>query len=455
MTHRSALRGMLPWLLLLFGLVALMIPQTAAAQESSLRDAPAEAARLRVELETLRTQVTQMQEQIEALRARNNGSADRQRRDLHGATAAALRDAERRVSFLTDPATAGYDNGFFLADAEGNFRLQIGGLLQFRYLASLRDTAPAADPDDSEFGFNVARSRLNFAGHIHSPRLRYFLQTDALTDGGTAFVLDAWVDYDLDEQGVYTARVGRFKAPFLREFLISGAKPLAIDRSYLNSLLGVGRVDGAAGYANYENARVAASVNDGTGSAATDFDEDAVDVAGSARADFKLLGKWSQYDDFWAAPDEAAALFVGLAIHGELGETGDSADVADLASWTVDASYQARGWHLYGSAIGQHRNPEAGAATDQYGFLAQAGYSVTTKFQPYGRYQRFEADDNGSDVDLLTAGVNYFFNGQAARLTFDVVYLDDPIVIPAAAIGILADTEGGQVLLRAQIQLIF
>ena len=62
--------------------------------------------------------------------------------------------------------TAGWDKGFYLASADGNFKLKIGGYLQYRYVFNNQDSSPE---DDNRGGFENTRTRLKFAGHVGDP----------------------------------------------------------------------------------------------------------------------------------------------------------------------------------------------------------------------------------------------------------------------------------------------
>jgi len=63
-----------------------------------------------------------------------------------------LADAETRSSLLQNSATAGHDGKFFLASPDGNFRLNIGGQIQFRYnTVFLDDDTRTAGDDEVDY----------------------------------------------------------------------------------------------------------------------------------------------------------------------------------------------------------------------------------------------------------------------------------------------------------------
>ena len=73
----------------------------------------------------------------------------------------ALADASSRTSLQGSGATAGYDNGFFVSSADGNFSLRVGVLEQVRFVWEF-DT-------DADMGFENRRNQLDFGGHMFDP----------------------------------------------------------------------------------------------------------------------------------------------------------------------------------------------------------------------------------------------------------------------------------------------
>jgi hypothetical protein len=67
---------------------------------------------------------------------------------------------------LQSGMTAGWDGGFSLGSADGNYKLNIGGLMQVRYVHSMRDNSGA---DDSVGGFENQRTYLTSAATSSIP----------------------------------------------------------------------------------------------------------------------------------------------------------------------------------------------------------------------------------------------------------------------------------------------
>ena len=77
----------------------------------------------------------------------------------------ALADASSRASLQGSGATVGYDNGFFMSSADGNFSLRVGALEQVRFVWEF-DT-------QSDMGFENRRNQLHFGGHMFDPSWAY------------------------------------------------------------------------------------------------------------------------------------------------------------------------------------------------------------------------------------------------------------------------------------------
>ncbi len=117
-----------------------------------------------------------MQQQIDALKAQNEHQAgeiqqlrtdrgeqwltEQRAEQIRGVVSDVLADTATRSSLQASGAVAGYDKAFFIASADGNFKLHIRGQLQVRFAFNNVPTAAAAfrkifrSPD---FGYTLAR----------------------------------------------------------------------------------------------------------------------------------------------------------------------------------------------------------------------------------------------------------------------------------------------------------
>lgn len=124
------------------------------------------------------------------------------------------------------PLTAGYDDGFFIRDLDGDFELKIEGLIQYngsfweRGLGG-RDTS-----------FDVRRVRLEFGGHFHD---RYrFLAEPKFTESEVELE-EAWVGIDLCDDALLM--FGRKKEPFSLEEMLPSKHLDYWDFSILNQFI--------------------------------------------------------------------------------------------------------------------------------------------------------------------------------------------------------------------------
>jgi hypothetical protein len=99
-----------------------------------------------------------------------------------------LADSATRTSLQSNGATAGWDNGFFIASPDNRFRLEIGGLVQARWVWSSQREPYTADgivPSATQLtydqtidrtGFDVHNIELWAQGHVISPDIQYMLK---------------------------------------------------------------------------------------------------------------------------------------------------------------------------------------------------------------------------------------------------------------------------------------
>jgi phosphate-selective porin len=163
-------------------------------------------------------------------------------------------------------ASAGKDDkGFFIAG--GDAKLSIGGFAQFRYYANFRDQA--GDSEDLTTGFVNRRTRLVFQGNL-SKELGFKVDADASPSTGDFSTADVYGNYKVDDN--FQVRFGQFKAPLLKEELVSDTEQAAVERSLVNSVFTGARVQGVQLAYSGEQFRGWLMLNDGLNSINTSFD---------------------------------------------------------------------------------------------------------------------------------------------------------------------------------------
>lgn len=467
--------------------------QTPADVESRLNKLEQDNARLRDEVTKLRGD-----KEIDWLNARR-------KEEIKALITEVLTDADQRASLLADGGVAGHNGqNFFLASADGTYLMQIGGLVQARYAWNHRGRAPASDQfDDDENGFELARAKLEIGGYIGTPKIYYVVRIGVDREDNEVLGERVILGYQIsDDLSIFA---GEDKAPFMREELIDPARQLAVDRSLFNEFFTAGYVQGAfLRWEMNESLTFFGSINDGfrSGEADNEFNSshvfapstgvgdipgrgagpvakpfflDRTDIAMTARLEWKVMGEWSQAADFSSASNEGQALFLGGAVHYELGETGSSAFNDNFLAWTFDAQYENAGFNLAGAIAGFHTDLQQANQFDFFGAMIQGGFMlIPDKLEPFARFEWIDLDGHHgagarNDIYIATVGFNYYIRRHHSKVTVDVMY--SPNELPNSAflglqdndgtgqalgsIGLREDADGNQFVLRAQFQLLF
>jgi hypothetical protein len=512
---------------------------------SAVASATADDASVQAELQALKARVEQQDKELAALKASEGDAWLNQRRaeEIKGLIHEVLSDAETRASLQEGGLTAGWRDHFFLASEDGNFLMRLSGQVQTRYMwlaesggeTDDNETSYTSRQDDHYKGFAVPRAKIRFDGHLFDPKFTYALQLnvtafgyesggegslfDGESDAGDSFVEtigvrgqmpgamlleDAWAAYEFADG--WQAKVGQFKAPFLREELVDSKYQLAVERSFVANYFTVDYTQGIQLAYNGELAgtpfRAAVMMHDGSYQANTGFNSDTTDFAVAARGEVLLAGTWEQFSDFAAWSSDGFGLMVGAAIDWEEGETGDTqilhgvddthlANPADLFKWTIDVSLEIPefyGFNAFGAVIGQHLcsnggdllDEITGKDRDQYAFVLQSGiFIIPDQWDVFGRFEWVDlndftyysnlsglggvaiVNDDEDDFDkhcIFTFGTNYYFKKHAAKATFDVMWVlntfedvNDPMT------GVTEDggDDEDQIVLRGQFQFLF
>jgi hypothetical protein len=427
-------------------------------------------------IKDLQGQVAELQATVAEMRAAQDPEqwlTERRADEIRALVHDVLADADLRASLLQDGTTAGWDKGFFLASADGKFRLQVGGQIQVRWVYNVQEKTAASDGDDNREGFEVRRAKLKFKGHLLDPTWKYNIvgAFDHDDSGGQG-------DFDLEDATItkdfengFEVMFGQFKLPFLREELISSSKQLAADRSLVNEKFNQDRTVGVQlGYRG-DQFRVFGAYSNGFKTKNTSAIFEDTEMALTARAEWLATGSWKQFGDFTSPRGSDTAFMMGAAIHYERQEFGTTSPVDgenDRVTWTVDASAEFDGANLFAAVIGN--SLDDGMSFDQLGIVVQGGYYFTDEWEGFIRYEWGDLDDSSSagpagsldptveDLNLVTVGVNRYFNKHNLKWTTDIgIGLDEVRGFETTGAGWRKDSSGedGQVVIRSQFQLLF
>ena len=433
------------------------------------------------------------------------------RDEIRAVVAEMLADAESRSSLLDSSQTAGHDGSFFLQDANNNFRLNVRGFTQFRYIANFRDSRDlpgATDADEAQYNFSVARTELTLDGYVVSPSLFYKMHvsfsdtSNTRSSEGSVKVEEVFAGYKFNEN--WFVKWGQFKPAFLREYNTSDTKQLSVERSVMSAFFQQSFTQGIElGYEG-EDLRFQVSYNDGFNSSNTDFndrrtyilgdettpviptlpypqeDQGQSDYAVTARAELKLNGTWKQFSDLTAFPKDRFGVMLGAGFHYEGGSNDDPTiangltDDYEYLSWTADISLEGPGWNVFAAIVAGYTDVRGLGGTttdvryDDYGVIVQGGWFVPgTDWELFGRWDAIFGDDSrsgSSDFHTLTFGTNWYWSGHAAKMTADLVwFMEDgaaiggsiPRLTGGGNFGYLGDTSDGEIAVRFQFQLMF
>ena len=434
-------------------------------------------------IERLEGDKVAMQDEIAELRAQTGDTwlTEERANQVRLLVEDVLTDADTRSSLLQDGATAGWDGRFFLASADGRFRLNVGGQMQFRWIWNYHD-----QPPKYVYGFENSRTKLVFSGHMFSRDLTFKIQGDfgpqssPTGESGANVLQDAWVRWMLNSD--WSLRFGQFKLPYNREFLVDSMYQQVLERSLVSERGNIGRSPGIElTYGGRDSTVSVALSNGGEFNVApgvgipTDVANVPVlvgsssgvesDYAITARYQRKFAGTWDQFRQLTSPPGEGFALLWGLAGHYQRNDPHSAGAARDHSSWvaaTTDISIQWGGANLFSSFVWNYFDIP-GFNTHTFGWTLQGGMYFTEKLEGYARVEwgRFiiNGDPFQKDLAVVTLGGNYYLDGQDVKLSADVGFGLNPVSTfwssDMAAWRTDLPTVRPQIVVRTQFQLLF
>ncbi|MDE0889223.1 MAG: porin [Phycisphaerales bacterium] len=480
---------------LVAGTTALAIAGSAFGGAESNNDALSQIAELKQELAQLKQENSQ------------DWLTEQRSAEIRGIVQDVLADADTRTSLQSSGAMAGYNNGFFLASPDGNFSLKIGGQVQIRWTLnhakagySAGGGAPVGSPNDmnlnTQWGFENRRTKLNFEGNVFSKDWTYRVRA-AFNQGttmpgnaadGAAAIDFAYIEKSMDNG--MSIRVGQFHAPWMREVLVDSAYQLAAERSVLAGLFGQGYSQGIQVGYQTEGMRFTGGAFDGIGgqnstftsggnynSQNTNWDNTRTNYSFAGRAEFKISGDWSQFNDFSSAKGSEAGMMAGVAAVYQRANWNSTVSSSKMFGVTGDFTWDFGGASLFASGVWVNNEDPTGNKNNPWGVSVQGGYFVTEEAELFARYEfiNYDTPDTGvgsNKYNGMTVGANYFFNANV-KLTCDFTYnlkslsgdnangalngagLRQDSFENGAGFGPANGGNDGQYVVRAQLQLLF
>ncbi len=350
------------------------------------------------------------------------------------------------------------------------FSMRIGGYSQFRYTFNVRE-----DTDSQESitnGFDNRRTKINLGGNVLTADTTYRIVFAFNKRTGIAFLEDAFVNYDFDDTN-WSITAGQFKAPFLREELVSATRQLAVDRSVANEVFNQDFTQGVR--LNYDNSqtRFQLAFTDGFRALNDSFtNRNESDLAFTARLEHAIGDTLRRFRDFtsWRSAEQNAVL-LGVAGHWQTsGHTWSTVPAPERDQYflTADISVEGVGWSAFISGYFRTTDPDGGGSRTDYGLVAHASVFVTEQTELFIRGSAVFPDDanprSGTEdfYSTTVGGTHYFIpDSHAAKLVAEVIYFPEPKSESDAILGfrdnagLLPDTEGDQFVIRAMMQLLF
>ena len=476
------------------------------------------------ELAELRAANAALAEKVESLErsvAGDDWLTEARAAEIRGIVTDVLADAAVRDSLAGDGATAGWDrarNGFFIESSDGNFRLNLRGQFQSRFVYDHRDDSGLGTaPQPNLYGFEMRRVRIHFAGHVVDPSWTFTITpvwgriaAGNLVGTANGGLDNAWVRKDLGDG--FGVKIGQFQPLHTREESISSAQQQAVERTTLNEIFSVRYSQGVQfefGGRDEDAFRAAVFYGDGLragavfvpaasnlpagtdpGTANTTFNANAVRYAFTGRAEWLGDGSWGLMRDFSSFRGKGSGWLLGVAAmaQGLQPLTTGPADASDTASmWGVlaDASFKFDGTSLFLAGFYRRVDLEGEVAVrgggtsdgmDQFGAIVQGGVFVADDIELFARYEWGDSDTDQfrtaltsiryENASMVTVGFNWFISGDhSLKWSSDFGYAFDPVgdfnvagadwLLDAAGTTGDGRTNDGQWVLRSQLQWLF
>jgi len=411
------------------------------------------------------SEIANLKAQIAELKASQGDTwlTEQRAAEIRGIVTDVLADADTRSSLQGSGAGAGYNGGFFLSSADGNYSMKLNVLEQVRWTFNNRNDATFGE--DQTWGFENKRTRLTFGGNMvdstWSYKVAYYFaySNDVEFDGDSPVLADAYVAKDLGNGLSLT--VGQFKLPFSGEYGTDAGNLQFNDYSTISNAFADGYGQGLMFTYSADAFRAAVAYVNALRETNAEFDlgSPSDEYALTGRAEFKLSGTWDQFNNAMSFRGEEMGVLIGAGVNWA---DSNTAGAGDIFGATVDVTVDFGGANVMG-AFYWDNNDDAGAGENPYGFTLQGGVFVSDDWEVVARFEYGDADTDADDngFSTLTFGANWYMAQNTAKLGLNFGYAFDEIggVWGGVASGNNwlddADGEDGQWLIQAQMSFSF
>jgi hypothetical protein len=312
----------------------------------------------------------------------------------------------------------GHEKHFYVETADGNWKVEFGALAQFTYRYT------DFDRFGTESTFFVHRLRPNLSGNIFSKNLQYRMEYEF--GEGDAEILEAYVDWV--NNPALSFRLGQFKVPFSREFLMYEGNLAFVDRSPATNHFSE-RPDGydvglmVHGAAKDDLFQIAAGLFNGAGK--NRFNDNKYPMF-AGRLVVNPNGYFCNDEGDLCNHEGIKSSFGGSLVFNRFGAT--RASEFDELRFSVDGAVKYKGFSTQGEFfyLNDDIRTEGVADHKEDGWYLQAGYFL----KPFHHELAFRWSVIDPDRDVkndwqseYTFGYNYFFRAHRYKLQFDYTYL--------------------------------
>jgi hypothetical protein len=400
-------------------------------------------------------QINQLKAEIAQMKAAQGDQwlTEQRAEQIRGVVQDVLADSSTRSSFQqAGGATSGYDNGFFLSSADGNYKLKINALEQVRFTwGNGYGAAPSSgtgnSPSNNQWGFENRRTQVFFSGNVVDPSWKYLVgmaydsQEDPYVRNADQFqILYAQVTKTMGNG--FSVTVGQQNVAFtLQSQLFNAGSTQMGEYSLFEYAFGAGQQVGLS--AKWESDMVRAmggwynAVFLPAGATAANSWDAANNqgVALAGRAEVKLAGTWDQFSKESSFKGEEFGLMAGAGLFWQTArETNDvPAAGGTYGGLTVDATAKFGGFNLIGQLLWENSYAFAlnTQNTSTWGFNIQGGAFVTEDLEVFGAWNYNTISTAASNY--LQVGANWYFAKNSMKMS----------VIGTIPVSATATTQGG------------
>lgn len=436
-----------------------------------------------------------MQQRIDQLEAQLNQQILRQKNTEMMQKMVSELMQQSRHSAADTALTAGYDRRFFIKSTDNQFELEFDTQLQFRHSYALiddgdknlsREGLPSgSDNDSSASALELERARLEMQGRVlRDVKYAITMEMDDDDENHTT-LLEYELNYSfMPELGIM---VGRYKAPFSKQYNTSSSRSMLIDRSLSSAVFNIGRCTGVGLFGDCSLADTKIHYQAGIFRGLKDvgtvpFSQNDNSPALAASLSFPLLG--ATPDDFNNESDlmlhKNPVMQIGASFaysndrsedhfsngsndnYNILVKSGDGRSNVvqfggEVTLFSADVSYKYNGFSATTEGYYQHADLDSeevgfesdfapsefssryamygidGMKIDNYGWYTQAGQFIVPRvFELVGRVGGVFVDNTNNSYEYA-AGWNWYLGGQDLKLSMDFTYIDDLPMVSSSA----------------------